>query len=37
MLEVEHAKLALEQTDPEIFRLIEEEERYQFESVRLIP
>ncbi|OGO49808.1 MAG: serine hydroxymethyltransferase [Chloroflexi bacterium RBG_16_68_14] len=37
MLEVEQAKLALEQTDPEIFRLIKEEERYQFETVRLIP
>ena len=37
MLEVEHAKLALEQADPEIFQLIEEEERYQVETVRLIP
>ncbi|MGH7840011.1 MAG: serine hydroxymethyltransferase [Candidatus Binataceae bacterium] len=27
----------LERTDPEVFRLIEQEERYQAESVRLIP
>jgi glycine hydroxymethyltransferase len=27
----------LEQTDPEIFRLIKQEERYQIESIRLIP
>ncbi|MEX0786738.1 MAG: serine hydroxymethyltransferase [Dehalococcoidia bacterium] len=36
MLEVQ-AKLALRESDPEIYRLIEEEERYQQESVRLIP
>ena len=27
----------LKRTDPEIFQLIKEEERYQLESVRLIP
>ncbi len=37
MLEVEQARLGLEQTDPEIFQLIQEEERYQLETVRLIP
>lgn len=37
MLEVERAKLALEQVDPEIFQLIEQEEQFQFETVRLIP
>jgi len=29
--------LELQRTDPEIYSLIREEERYQFESVRLIP
>ena len=37
MLEVEQRKQALEEADPEIFRLISEEERYQIETVRLIP
>ncbi len=40
MLEVEQSAsggLALEETDPEISRLIKEEGRYQFETVRLIP
>ncbi len=40
MLDVERAKVtgpSLEETDPEIARLIREEERYQFETVRLIP
>src|SRR3990170_2733981 len=37
MLELDQAKLALERSDPEIFELIREEERYQFETVRLIP
>ena len=40
MLDVEQSAsggLALEETDPEISRLIKEEERYQFETVRLIP
>jgi glycine hydroxymethyltransferase len=36
MLELEQ-KLDLERTDPEIYELIREEERYQFETVRLIP
>ena len=37
MLDVKEAKLALRDTDPEIFGLIEEEERYQQDSIRLIP
>ena len=37
MLEVEQARLTLAQTDPEIARLIDDEERYQAETVRLIP
>ena len=37
MLEVEQANLTLEATDPEIAQLIQEEERYQLETVRLIP
>ncbi len=37
MLDVKEAKLALRDTDPEIFALIEEEERYQQDSIRLIP
>ncbi|MGB2695134.1 MAG: serine hydroxymethyltransferase [Dehalococcoidia bacterium] len=37
MLDVEEAKLTLEQVDPEIAELIREEERYQAETVRLIP
>ncbi|MDZ4278936.1 MAG: serine hydroxymethyltransferase [Dehalococcoidia bacterium] len=37
MLKLDHAKLALKETDPEIFELIREEERYQLETVRLIP
>jgi glycine hydroxymethyltransferase len=37
MLELEQSRLALAQTDPEIAQLIEDEERYQAESVRLIP
>ena len=38
MLELESALGGtLKETDPEIFQLIEEEERYQFETVRLIP
>jgi len=36
MLELD-AKLALERDDPEIYELIREEERYQAETVRLIP
>jgi len=36
MLELQ-AKLALERGDPEIYELIREEERYQAETVRLIP
>ena len=37
MLDVKEAKLALQETDPEVFALIEEEERYQRDSIRLIP
>jgi glycine hydroxymethyltransferase len=37
MLDVEEAKLTLAQVDPEIAQLIREEERYQAETVRLIP
>ncbi|MCI0889381.1 MAG: serine hydroxymethyltransferase, partial [Chloroflexi bacterium] len=37
MLDVKEAKLALRETDPEIFTLIAEEERYQQDSIRLIP
>lgn len=37
MLEVTDTNAALRQTDPEIFDLIEQEERYQRESIRLIP
>jgi glycine hydroxymethyltransferase len=40
MLDVERAAVtgpSLEEADPEIARLIHEEERYQFETVRLIP
>ncbi len=37
MLELEQTRLALAQTDPEIAQLIEDEERYQAETVRLIP
>ena len=37
MLDVAEEKLALKETDPEVFQLIEEEEVYQRESIRLIP
>ena len=37
MLDVKTAHSALRQTDPEICSLIEEEERYQRDSIRLIP
>ena len=37
MLDVAEEKLAMKETDPEIFGLIEEEEVYQQESIRLIP
>ena len=37
MLDVAEEKLALKDTDPEVFQLIEEEEVYQRESIRLIP
>lgn len=37
MLELERANPSLQDTDPEIFGLIREEERYQAETVRLIP
>lgn len=37
MLDVKEASSALRQTDPEIFDLIEQEERYQRDSIRLIP
>ncbi len=37
MLELEQTRLALAQTDPEIAQLIQDEERYQAETVRLIP
>jgi glycine hydroxymethyltransferase len=37
MLEVEQEKAALRGTDPEIFDLIEAEERFEYETVRLIP
>src|SRR3989304_3625735 len=37
MLEVEQEKAALRETDREIFALIEEEERFEFETIRLIP
>jgi glycine hydroxymethyltransferase len=37
MLELDRAKAALHEADPEIFDLIEEEERYQARTVRLIP
>ena len=37
MLDVTEAKLALRDTDSEIFDLIEEEEQYQQDSIRLIP
>ncbi len=37
MLNVTEAKPALRDTDPDIFALIEEEERYQRDSIRLIP
>ena len=37
MLELEQAQLDLARADPEISQLIEEEERYQAETVRLIP
>jgi glycine hydroxymethyltransferase len=36
-LELEQAELTLAQSDPEIAELIEQEERYQAETVRLIP
>ena len=37
MLETQQAQPTLREADPEISQLIEEEERYQSESVRLIP
>lgn len=37
MLDVETDKAALKATDPEIFDLIEQEERFEFETIRLIP
>ncbi len=37
MLELEQAQLDLDQADPEVAQLIEEEERFQAETVRLIP
>jgi glycine hydroxymethyltransferase len=37
MLDIERAHAALQDVDPEIAALIEQEERYQLESVRLIP
>jgi glycine hydroxymethyltransferase len=37
VLDVRQGHLALRETDPEIFDLIEQEERYQAETVRLIP
>ncbi|MCH8065209.1 MAG: serine hydroxymethyltransferase [Chloroflexi bacterium] len=37
MLDVAEEKLALKETDPEVFQLIEKEEVYQRESIRLIP
>ena len=37
MLELEQVRLTLEESDPEIAALIDDEERYQFETVRLIP
>jgi glycine hydroxymethyltransferase len=37
MLDLERSTSALQETDPEIFELIREEERYQAETVRLIP
>ncbi len=37
MLELEQAEPALDQVDPEIAKIIRDEERYQLESVRLIP
>jgi glycine hydroxymethyltransferase len=37
MLELEQRRPALAKTDPDIARLIEDEERYQAESIRLIP
>ena len=37
MLELEQAQLDLAQADPEVAQLIDEEERYQAETVRLIP
>ena len=37
MLDVAEEKLALKETDPEVFQLIEQEEVYQRESIRLIP
>ena len=37
MLDVAEEKLALKDTDPEVFHLIEEEEVYQQDSIRLIP
>ncbi len=37
MLKVEQEELALEQVDPEVAELIREEERYQAETIRLIP
>ena len=37
MLETQQAQPTLRETDPEVAQLIEEEERYQAESVRLIP
>ena len=36
-LELSHKQLTLEQADPEVAELIREEERYQADSVRLIP
>ncbi len=37
MLDVAEEKLALKETDPEVFQLIEQEEVYQRESIRLNP
>ena len=37
MLKLEQEELTLEGSDPEVAELIREEERYQFETVRLIP
>ena len=37
MLETQQKQPTLREADPEVARLIEEEERYQSESIRLIP